>query len=130
MKKGQETGLSIIVSLVVLILIITQYFLFSIFLDKTIEIDSQQYIKSELNPELISLTKLNADLIIKSIKENDYTKLQEIINKIDLEGCWEIKVNDQRFNKDNCEIKEPETFFMNIPDYDNNPIKVELNKNE
>ena len=129
MKKGQETGLSIMVSLIVLIIIITQYFIFFVFFpDKIIQPDSEQYIGSEIDLDLISFTKLNSDLIVKSVNNNDYTELKKEINKLKIDECFEIKINEEEFN--NCKIKDPDTTIMNIPNYNNNPIRITLNINK
>ena len=129
MKKGQGTGLAMIVSLIVLIIIITQYFIFFvIFPNKVIQPDPEQYIRSEIDLDLISFVELNSDLIVKSVINDDYKGLKEKMKKLEPNRCWEIKINQEIIN--NCKIKDSDTTIMNIPDYNNNPIKIILNINK
>ena len=139
MKKGEGTGLSIIISLIVIIIIITQYFIFFvIFPSETIELDSKQYIGSEIDLELITFTKLNSDLIIKSVNNNDYDELEKEITKLYLLGdCVNLKINNKLFRIEDCEnrpggqlgISSPINYqesIMNLPNYNNNPINIIL----
>ena len=131
MKKGDESALTILVSLIVLMIIISQYFIFFVFFPhKIIQPDSQQYIGSEIDLPLMTFVKLNSDLIVSSVKSDDYNNLEKKIDELEFDGCWELKIKDRTFNKNNCDIKNPETTVMNIPDYSNNQIKIILNVNK
>ena len=78
MRKGEGTGLAMIISVIVLIIILTQYFILIIlFPSKTINADIRNYAGSEEDIEFISFVELNSDLIIKSKNSNDYTELGE-----------------------------------------------------
>ena len=130
MKKGQETGFVILISLIALILLVSQYYIFFVLSpNKIIQINSRQYISSEIDLDLITFVKLNSDLIIKSVNSNDYNELEKEINKLKFDKCWEIKIQDKIFNKD-CKIKDPDMTIMNIPNYNNNQIKIILNINK
>ena len=139
MKKGQETGLSIMVSVIVLLIIITQYFVFFVFFpNKTIKPDSTQYIGSEINMELITFTKLNSDLIIKSINNNNYLELEKEMEKLYLLGdCVNLKINKKLFRKEDCDNKPGgqlgvspiinyQESITQIPNYNNIPINITL----
>lgn len=131
MKKGEGEGLTIIISVIILMIIITQYFIFFVlFPNKEIKIDSEQYTGSEPDLDLITFVKLNSDLMVKSVKNDDYKGLEKEINKLDFDNCWELKINEKTFNKNNCNINNPETAIINIPDYNNNQIKITLNVNK
>ena len=128
MKKGEETALAIMVSLIVLVLILGQYYLFFVIIqNKVIQPNSEQYIGSELDLDIITFAESNSDLIVKSIQNKKYEELEKEINKLEFDSCWELKIKNKVFNKDNCNIKNPETTIINIPDYDNNQIKIILN---
>jgi len=131
MKKGDATGLVIIISVIAIIIIITQYLIFFVVLpNKSIQVDIKEYIEEELDLTLMTFVKLNSDLIVKSIKNNNYAELEKEINKLEFDKCWEIKIQDKIFNKNNCKIKDPNIAIQNIPDYNNNQIKIELNVNK
>ena len=71
MRKGEGTGLAMIISVIVLIIILTQYFILIIlFPSKTINADIRDYVGSEEDIEFISFVELNSDLIIKSKNSN------------------------------------------------------------
>ncbi|MBS3143307.1 hypothetical protein J4446_00295 [Candidatus Woesearchaeota archaeon] len=124
MKKGQGTGLALIVSTIILILIITFYVIILVLIPgKSIEIKSEQYIGSESDINLINFVNLNSDLIVKSVSSYDYTELEKEIYKSNIDECWEMKINEKRFSN-NCEIKNPYTTEMNIPDYEGHTIKI------
>lgn len=128
MKKG-ESGLTMIVSVIVVIIVLMQYFIFFVFFPHKIT-QSGEYIGSELDLNLMTFVKLNSDLIVKSVKNNNYNELEKEINKLEFDKCWELKIKDKTFKKDDCDIKNPETTIMNIPNYDNQPIKIILNVNK
>ena len=125
MRRGASTGLVLIVSIIVIILIITQYFIFFVILPKkSIQVDIKEYLEKEMNLPLITFVKLNSDLIVRSVKNNNYIELENEIKKINFGDCWEIKVQNKVFN--NCNVKKPEISTIIIPDYNNNPIEIEL----
>lgn len=131
MKKGQETGLTIIISVIVLIIIILQSLIFFVFLPrKNIQPNIEEYIGSEMSLDLIAFARSNSNLIVQSVGNNDYSSIEEVINNLDFGDCWEIKINEMAFNKNKCSIKNAKTSAMSIPDYNNNQIRMELNVKE
>ena len=138
MKKGQETGLTILISVIVLIIIVTQYFIFFVISpDKTIiSPESQSQIGSEIELDLMTFVKLNSDLIIKSTKNNNYDELEKEITKLNLGDCWRIKIKDKTFQSKNfdktyeCQVKFKHTTKTNIPDYNNKKIEIKLSINK
>lgn len=124
MKKG-ESGLTMIVSIIVIIIILMQYLIFFVFFPHKIT-QSGEYIGSEIDLPLITFVKLNSDLIVKSVKNNDYNELETEINKLEFDKCWELKIKDKTFKKDDCSIKNPEMTIINIPNYDNQQIRITL----
>ena len=129
MRKGDESALTILISVIVLMVIITQYFIFFVFFPHKIT-QSDQYLGSENDLGLMTFVKLNSDFIVKSVKNNNYEALEKEIYKLNFDKCWELKINQKTFNKNNCNIKDYETTIMSIPDYDNNQIKITLNINK
>ena len=128
MKKGEETALAIMVSSIVLVIILGQYYLFFVIIqNKVIQPNSEQYIGSELDLDIITFAESNSDLIVKSIQNKKYEELEKEINKLEFDSCWELKIKNKVFNKNSCNIKNPETTIINIPDYENNQIKIILN---
>ena len=155
MRKGEGTGLAMIISVIVLIIILTQYFILIIlFPSKTINADIRDYVGSEEDIEFISFVELNSDLIIKSKNSNDYTELEEKMKGIySLGDCINLQIDEKILKENGCtfEMQEYSTggplgvsaeeiiesratrkqIAMNIPDYGNNEVKITLKiKNE
>lgn len=136
MKRG-EAGLTMLISVIVIIIILTQYLIFFVFLPNR-NIISSQYIGSESDLLLINFVKLNSDLIVKSVRTNNYMVIEEVIKGIKTNKCIEININDRMFSNCNGEIKTREMSIistpdidlekteMTIPDHDNNQIKITL----
>jgi len=154
MRKGEGTGLAMIISIIVILIILTQYFILIIlFPSKTINADIRDYVGSEEDIEFISFVELNSDLIIKSKNSNDYTELEkEMVVLYHLGDCINVEINKKIFKKDGCIFEEMyalreeapnqaafnrdalakrEQITMHIPDYNNNQVEVILKiKNE
>jgi hypothetical protein len=133
MKKGQETLLSILISFIVLVIILIQYLIFFVIIpDKSIELNSGQYVGSEINLKLLTFTRLNSDLIVDSVRTKDYKKIEDEITNMNLGYCWEFKINNKRFKSDNydstyeCNIKVVQNSKIKIPDYNNKEIEINL----
>jgi len=143
MKKGQETGLTILISVIVLMLIILQYFIFFVFFPEIISPKFQQETESEIDLELLTFTRSNSNLIIISIKNNDYNELEDEIKKLySIGDCVNLQINKKLFREKDCENQpggqlgiSPTINYkkstINIPDYNNNKINITLKiKNE
>ena len=133
MKKGDGAGLILLTCIIALIIGTSYFFLFALIMEKgKLEIKVPAEIESELDISLINFVKINSDLIVKSVKSNDYTLLEKEVNKWGFDGCWELSINTNKFNKKECTLKEFSEIHMNIPDYKGNNIKIILkgNKNE
>jgi len=122
MKKG-ESGLTMLISVIVIMIILIQYLIFFVFFpNKTITVS--EYKPSESDLLLINFARLNSDLIVQSVKEDNYVELEKIIQNINIKKCFEIKIKEKVFS--NCGIKNPEMSIINIPDYNNNQIRITL----
>jgi len=131
MKKG-EAGLTMIISVVVLIIIILQYFIFFVWFPDIIQPKSTQNIQGgEAEVELLTFVKLNSNLILTSVKNNNYVELNKNIESLDWGLCWRIKINDKTFQSEHanslvCASKTKYSTNTNIPDYYNNNINIIL----
>lgn len=130
MKKGQETGLTMLISVIVLMLIIGQYFIFFVFFPDIISPKFQQESISEIELDLLTFVKSNSDLIIKSVQNNNYDELEKEITDTNIGECWKIKIKDKTFQSKmatyECQVKAKHTTKTNIPDYNNNKIEISL----
>src|SRR3989344_5251993 len=108
MRKGEGTGLAMIISIIVILIILTQYFILIIlFPSKTINADIRDYVGSEEDIEFISFVELNSDLIIKSKNSNDYTELEkEMVVLYHLGDCINVEINKKILKKDGCIFEE------------------------
>ena len=130
MRKGDGSGLMMIISVIVLMIILVQYFIFSmIFPHKSVQ--SDLYFGSGIDFDLINFVELNSDLIVKSVKNDNYDDLSIKMKKMDFNGrCWQLKINDEVFNIYICSMNEHEAAETSIPDYSNNDIKIILRVNK
>ncbi len=122
MKKG-EAGLTMLISVIIIIIILTQYLIFFVFFPNR-NIIANEYKTSENDLLLINFVKMNSNLIVKSVKNNDFKDIEKSIQEIKVSECFEIKINEEKFS--NCHIKNPEMSIITIPDYNNNPIKITM----
>lgn len=122
MKKG-ESGLTMLISVIVIIIILIQYLIFFVFFPhRTIITDEYEFYETDLT--LINFARLNSDLIVRSVKEDNYEELEKGIQNINIKKCLEIKIKEKIFGT--CDVKNPEISLITIPDYGNNQIKVTL----
>ena len=130
MRKGDGSGLMMIISVIVLMIILVQYFIFSmIFPHRSVQ--SDLYFGSGIDFDLINFVGLNSDLIVKSVKNDNYDDLSIKMKKMDFNGrCWQLKINDEVFNMYSCDMHEHEAAETSIPDYSNNDIKIILRVNK
>ena len=130
MRKG-ESGLTILISVIIIMIILTQYLIFFVFLPNR-NIITNKYQISESDLLLISFAELNFDLIVKSVKNDNYEDLEKIIQEIDIKKCFSIKIKEKMLSKCGINDKQtirdilPETSEITIPDYSNNQIKITL----
>jgi len=122
MKKG-EAGLTMLISVIVIIIILTQYLIFFVFFPsrKTV---TNEYQISENDLLLINFARINSDLIVRSVDKNEYKDIENVVKNIDADECFEIKIKERTFK--NCDAKNPEMTIMTIPDYNNNQIEITL----
>ena len=123
MKKG-ESGLTMLISIIVIIIILTQYFIFFVLFPHKTTQSAQNVDNSENELFLINFARANSDLIVKSVKTDNYKEVEEAIRKIKTKECFEIKINKEKFS--NCHIENPEMSITTMPDYNNNQIKITL----
>ena len=147
MKKGSESALTMIASVLLLIVVFMVYYFFFILSSPNV-IEINENIEHGENIALINFVRLNYNLILNSTRNNDYAELEKEFAKLHYLGdCVNLDINRDVLRKNGCLVEERyavrgeapsqatfnrdvlaerEEFIIQIPDYDNQIIEIKL----